>query len=93
MSVKGPPIVVTEEGDVPCEEANEALKYAIISIFCFGIILGPMAISKGMEARRLIRDDPDLSGSGKANAAIIIGIVVIIFWVLGMAARVKGIGG
>lgn len=85
MGIDGVPIV--EEATVPCEEAGEALKYAIIGIFCFGIILGPIAISKAREAKRLIEADPTLTGAGKASAAQIIGVVVIILWVVGMLSR------
>lgn len=80
-----------EEGTIPCKEAGEALKYAIIGIFCFGIILGPVAISKALKAKKMIEKNPDLTGSGKATAALIIGIIVVILWVIGMISRIKGI--
>ncbi len=73
-----------------CVEAGEALKYAIIGIFCFGFILGPMAIHKALKAKKQIADDPRLDGSGKATAALIIGIIVCVLWVLGVIARVNG---
>lgn len=89
MSVSTPP-PVSEDGTTPCKEAKEALTYAIIGIFCFGIILGPVAIAKASKAKKLIEADPNLSGSGKATAATIIGIIVIVLWVLGMIARFAG---
>lgn len=61
----------------PCTEAGEALKFALIGIFCVGFILGPMAIAKAVNAKKLMRDDPALLGSGKANAAIVVGIIVL----------------
>ncbi len=85
MTVKEAPVV--EEATIPCKEAGEALKYALIGIFCFGIILGPMAISKASKAKKMIQANPRLSGLGKANAGMIIGIIVMILWVLGMIAR------
>jgi hypothetical protein len=68
-------------------EAGQALKYAIIGIFCFGMILGPVAIVKALKAKRMIEEDPRLSGSGKATAALWIGIVVFFLWALGMVAK------
>lgn len=86
MAVGGSPI--HEEPTLPCQEANDALKYAIIGLFCFGIILEPIAISKAIKARRAIADDPRLQGEGKATAALVIGIVVFGLWVLGIISRI-----
>jgi hypothetical protein len=85
----GPPIV--EEATIPCKEANDALTYSIIGIFCFGIILEPIAIAKALKAKKMIAMNPRLTGSGKATAALIIGIVALILWVLGMISRVANI--
>ena len=85
MAVKGPPPV--KEGNLPCEAAGKALTYSIIGIFCFGIVLGPMAVAKAIEARKEIRDDPDLAGLAKANVGLLLGIAVLVFWVLGMMSR------
>ena len=41
-----------ESATIPCKEADEALKYAIIGLFCFGIILGPMALIKATKAQK-----------------------------------------
>jgi hypothetical protein len=87
MAVKEAPVI--EESNLPCQEANDALKYAIIGIFCFGIILEPIAISKAVKAKRMIAENPRLEGNGKATAAIIIGIVTLILWIIGMIARVS----
>ncbi len=72
----------------PCAEANEALKYAILGLFCFGIILGPMAIAKASKAKKMIAANPNLTGDGKATAAMVIGVVDLLFWVIGLIARV-----
>lgn len=63
-------------------EAKEALKYAIIGIFCFGFILGPLAIVKGTNAKKAIAEDPRYEGEGLATAAQIIGGIVSLLSVL-----------
>jgi hypothetical protein len=85
MAVQGQPVI--EEASLPCKQADEALKYAIIGIFCFGIILEPMAISKALKAKKMTEANPRLTGSGKATAALIIGIVSLVLWVIGLIAR------
>ena len=82
MAVKSQPVV--EEATIPCKEAGEALTYAIIGIFCCGIILEPLALIKASKAKKMMSMNPRLTGSGKATAATIIGIVSLILWVLGM---------
>ncbi|HEV8486401.1 MAG TPA: hypothetical protein VGV87_22850 [Blastocatellia bacterium] len=89
LAVTGRPIV--EEATIPSALASEALKYALIGIICFGVILGPMAISKALKAKKEIAADPQLTGEGKANAALIIGILDLLFWVLGIIARVSAV--
>ena len=85
MAIDGPPTV---DGTVPCVEASEALKYAILSLFCCGLILGPMAIQKGLKARRAIQSDPTLTGEAKANIAIMIGIVALAMWAVNTISRI-----
>ena len=70
------------------EDAKEALKYAIIGLFCFGIILEPIAIAKALQAKKMIAANPNLTGSGKATAALIIAIIGLILWVVGIFARI-----
>lgn len=82
--------VLEKQGTVVCKEATEALKYAIIGIFCFGIILGPIAISRGNAAKKIIAADPTLTGTGKANAAIIIGSASLILWLLTIIGKAIG---
>ena len=91
MAVKGQP-VLAEEATIPCKEAGEALTYAIIGLFCFGIVLGPMAISKASKAKKMIEMNPRLTGSGKATAATIIGVIALVLWVLGIIGRVSQSG-
>ncbi len=85
MAVSQPPVI--EEATYPCKEASEALKYAIIGIFCFGIILEPIAIVKALKAKKLIDQNPNLTGSGQATAALVIAIIALVLWALGMIAR------
>lgn len=75
---------LTEE----CPEAGEALKYALIGLLCFGIILEPIALSKAFKAKKMIAANPNLTGSGKATAAIIIAIIGLALWFIGIVARV-----
>src|SRR5262245_32264551 len=84
LAIQGREIVLEEAATLPCKEANEALTYAILSIFCFGFVLGPVAITKAVAARRLITEDPRLTGYGKANAAIVIASVGFLLWIVRM---------
>ena len=84
MAIDGPPSL---DGRTPCDEAAEALKFAIIGLFCCGIIFSPMAISKALNARRAIQADPTLIGEGKANVAMMLGIVGLALWVLSLISR------
>src|SRR5688572_4599631 len=53
-----------ERGQLPNKAAKDALILAIVSIFCFGFILGPIAIFKSVQARSELNRDPRLGGSG-----------------------------
>ncbi len=72
-----------------CEAANRALKYAIIGLFCFGFILGPLAIKNALDAKKIIAMSPGMGGEGKATAALVIGIIDVVFFVLGILIRVS----
>jgi len=76
------------KGDV--KEAKDALIYSLVGLFCFGFILGPIAIAKGSKALNIIRDDPGYTGKGKATAGIVIGIIDIVGWLLGLIIRFSG---
>ena len=89
MALQGQAGVVPEEATLPCREADEALKYAIVGLICFGIILEPLAIQKALKAKKMIEANPRLTGSGKATAALIIGCIGLLFWVLGVIAKVS----
>jgi len=73
----------------PCGEANDALKLAIVGIFCFGIVLEPLALAKAIKAKQRMRGDPTLTGSGKATAAVVIACFALTLWVMGILAKLK----
>ena len=87
MALRGTLPSAAEEATIPCKEATEALTYAIIGLFCCGIILEPIAISKAVKAKKMMEMNPRLTGSGKATAAMIIAIVGLVLWVLSLIAR------
>lgn len=72
-----------------CTEANEALKYAVVSLFCFAFIIGPMAMLKAVKAKQLIAADARLGGAGRANAALVIGLLNTIVGVLSLVMRTQ----
>ena len=87
MAVQDAP--VPEQAMIPCKEAKEALIWAIVGIFICGIILGAVAIVKAAKAKELIANNPRLSGSGQATAAMIIGIIAVILHVAGVLINVS----
>ena len=87
--VLGAGMPIIEEATTPCTEAAEALKYALVSLFCFGMIVGPIAIVKAVNARKLIAADPRLTGEGKANVAIVIASVGLFLWAIGMLMKAR----
>lgn len=89
----GDRVPVVERATTPCAEANEALKYAVIGIFCFGIILEPIAISKSLKARQLIRANPALTGYGKTTATLVIAGFALLLWVLSLLSLFNPSGG
>ncbi|MGD1020915.1 MAG: DUF4190 domain-containing protein [Verrucomicrobiia bacterium] len=72
----------------PCELADEALKCAITGVFFFGFVVGVVAIYKAIKAREIIAYNPHLTGSGKAIAAIVIGVFAIVVWVLAFILKI-----
>jgi hypothetical protein len=89
MALRGQPMI--EQATVENPTAGEALKYALIGLICFGIILEPMAIARALRAKREIAADPTQTGEGKANAALIIAIIGLGLWILGLFARVSSL--
>lgn len=62
------------------KSAKGALTTAIIGFFCFGIILGPIAISQARKAKAVLTQGDD--GYGNAQAAEIIGWIVLALYVV-----------
>ena len=91
MALRGMP-PVADEATMPCKEAREALTFSILGLFCFGFIFGPVAINKAMQARKMIQADPRLTGSGKATAGLIMGIIALIMWGLALVSNLKTMG-
>ncbi len=77
-----------ESAMTPNATANEAMKMAIIGFFCVGFVLGPVAIVKAVNARKEIQENIMLTGWGKANAALVLGIVVTLINVLNFVGKV-----
>ncbi len=73
-----------------CEEAGQALRYAILGLLCG--ILFPIALVKGLNAKKIIAQNPGLEGSGKATAAIIIGAFGTILIILSIIINVLAAG-
>lgn len=69
------------------EEALRALRISLFSIFCFGFILGPIAIVTAVKAHQAIGNDASVGGKGKAVAAIVIAVVSLVFSVIGLFSR------
>lgn len=79
---------LTPKGEAP--NAKSALTNAIIGIFCFGFVLGPIAVFKGIKVLNVIANDPGYTGRGKAIAAIVIGGIVTLLNIAGIIAKVAG---
>jgi hypothetical protein len=73
-----------------CSDANTALTLAIIGIFCFGIILEPIAFFMALSAQRQIARNPQLTGSGKATAALAISVICMAILALAVLVILAG---
>lgn len=61
-------------------DAKNALIMSIVGIFCFGIILEPIAIVNARKAKKVL--SPGDEGYGNAQAAEIIGWIAVGLWIL-----------
>jgi len=84
--------VLPESATIERNDAVEAFRLALFSIVCFGIVLAPIAIAKGLKARKEILDSRNVRGSGVALAAIIIGINTLILWLINMFDKIDTFG-
>lgn len=71
-------MMIKEKITLPCKQASDALKFAIVGILIIGIILEPIAILKALKAKKMIRADRRLTGSNKATAALIIAVIYLL---------------
>jgi hypothetical protein len=74
VAYQGPP---TSSG-----HATTAL-VGIVSLFLFGIVLGPLAIYLGGKAEREIEESGGrLTGARRASTARVLGIIALVIWVI-----------
>lgn len=67
-----------------CAEAKTALIMACVGGFIFSFILGPLSVFIGAKAWKKIKSDPNLTGSGLAVAAMVVGVLVSVMGVIGL---------
>ena len=75
----------------PIQKRNDgsaigALVCGIVGLFCCGPILGIVAIVLSQTAKQNIERDPNLEGSGMAQAGLILGIIDIVLGIFGFVA-------
>lgn len=86
MTVANAPMV--EAATIPSKEATQALICAIVGLFCFGIILGPIALVLASKASKMMKLNPRITGSGKLMATYILAPIDIIGWAYYMYSHV-----
>jgi hypothetical protein len=88
----GPPYQPPYAGGIPQPhpKGTTVLVLGILSIFCLGIVLGPIAIVMGGNALAEIDRNPAAySNRGQVNAGRICGIIGVVLWVLGLILRLS----
>ena len=72
-------------------QANAALLWGIVGIFCFGFVLGPAAIIRGGLAKsRIAQHNVGHDQAGKATAGQALGALALVLWLAAIAFRVLG---
>jgi len=69
------------------KEAQTAMILSIVGIFCCGIILGSIGLVKGNQAQKNMQASGNFEGQGMAKAAVIIGIIDVVLFVIGIILR------
>ena len=70
-------------GPSEVSSAKTAFICGLLGLFCFGVILGPMAIFLGISAHNEIkRRKGEATGAGMATAGIVLGGIDIIAWII-----------
>jgi hypothetical protein len=67
--------------------ATASLVLGILSIFCCGFILGPLAIVYSNKAKAAIFANPGYTGAGMATAGMVLGICGLVLHVIGLILR------
>ena len=83
VSVQAPGVPVADPIKAAAvKSASNALTMSIIGFFCFGIILGPIAISQAKKAKAVLVDGD--AGYSNAKTAEIIGWIVTVLSAIGI---------
>jgi uncharacterized membrane protein YfcA len=64
--------------------ATLSLVFGILGLIIFAFVFGPLAIWQASKARKAIQEAPELGGGGRATAGLVLGILSIVFWVIGI---------
>jgi hypothetical protein len=63
----------------------------ILSLFCYGIILGPIAFFMGTsDIKQMQEGQMDPSGMGITNAGRFIGLAGALLWIVGLVLQLTG---
>jgi len=68
-------------------KATTAFVISLLGLFCFGIVLGPIAIVLAVRAKAQMALTGNFAGKGLATAALIIGIIDIFGFILGIVLQ------
>jgi hypothetical protein len=84
-----PPDVLAAKQAEAASDAKNALIMSIVGIFCFGVILGFLAVRKANNALEIISTYQVAQDKrGMATTAKVLGIIDIVLWAIGIIARV-----
>jgi hypothetical protein len=81
-------------GPAPVEKANApgavaSLVCGIIGLIICGLILGAVALSMALKAKKAIKENPDMyKGGGMATAGLVLGIIDIVGWAIYIVIRI-----
>ena len=83
-----PPDVLATKARYVASEARDALILSIVGVFCFGFVLGILAVRKANAALETISIyEVAQEKRSMAMTAKVIGIIDIVLWALGLIAR------
>lgn len=72
--------------------AVASLVLGIVGLFCFGIVLGILAIIYSGKARKAIAANPGVyTGGGMATAGLILGIIDVVGWAIAIIVNVANL--